>query len=58
MDTVKDDTTNYRRNSGIESWLEWLVVFAEELEDMKQHKKEKKQVIPSEAVSLLKHGEE
>ena len=67
VDTEKDDTTKYtsykqkpkyRRNSWIESWLEWLVVFAEELEDMKQHKKEKKQVIPSEAVSLLKHGEE
>ncbi|KAK8791470.1 hypothetical protein WA588_001475 [Blastocystis sp. NMH] len=57
VDTEKDDTTKYtsykqkpkyRRN----------IVFAEELEDMKQHKKEKKQVIPSEAVSLLKHGEE
>lgn len=63
VDTEKDDTTKYtsykqkpkyRRDSRIGSLFPWVVVFAEELEDMKQHKKEKKRVIPSETVSLLR----
>lgn len=66
VDTAEDDTTKYtsykqkpkyRRDSRVGSWFEWSVVFAEELEDMKQHKKEKKRVIPSEAVSLGKRSD-